>query len=807
MSNQEFDRLLNSVREDDPGQAVIDAAAERVRARLEMRAVDMGGRLNSCEDFRALSDAYREGTLTEARRMLVEDHLHSCVGCRRFFRGEQRQTVVTMTPKRSKASVVLPWAIAATVLIAAGLTLPEYLNVLLKPSGPRAEVAVLDGEVYKVAPAGLTLLTVGAPIAENEQVRTAKASRAVLKLRDGSLVEVAERSDLRISEGWRRKLVSLERGSVMVEAAKQRQGSLEISTPDCLVSVKGTIFSVSRGLKGSRVSVVEGTVKVDKSTGIELLHRGDQVTTSPSMAPTTVAEDISWSANSPKYMAILGELAAIQKKIDAIPGPEMRYSSKLTSMLPANTAVFVSMPNLAATLGEANSIFEERAKQSPVLKEWWNASGARQVRNIVDQVRTISDYLGEEIVLAVPAKDGVLAGPLMVAEAKKPGLKQYLAQAGAAIAVEERGNFVVMGAAGSGFESTGFGKRIAQSYSMGAGWLFAADMEQILPKTVQDSKNPTGMDNLRYLIVERKQNLGRTETSATVSFRGAREGFANWIAAPAPMGTLDFISPDATFAASFIVNNPAALLGQLTAMTGTANAFEAIQSSTGVDVKQDMAATLGGEATVAVDGPLLPSPSWKIAVEVNNPARLEWSIEQMVKTAQQQTPDAHVLLANETSDGVTYYTLTSTNSPIAVNYVFTDGYLLMAPNRNLLMVAMDGRRTGNTLPNSATFRAQLPQNGQMNFSALAYYNASAAIAPMADQLTSTKFLTDEQKKALAALTADRKPTLIYAYAAQDQIVAATRSSFAGLGLDTLIGLDGNGAALLGKLMAPALGTH
>ncbi len=61
-----------------------------------MRAVDMGGRLNSCEDFRALADAYREGTLSEARHMLVEDHLHSCVACRRFFRGEQKASVVTM---------------------------------------------------------------------------------------------------------------------------------------------------------------------------------------------------------------------------------------------------------------------------------------------------------------------------------------------------------------------------------------------------------------------------------------------------------------------------------------------------------------------------------------------------------------------------------------------------------------------------------------------------------------------------------------------------------------------------------------
>lgn len=785
-----FDHLLNSIREEDPGQDVVEAAAERVRTNLSMRPVDFGGRLNSCEDFRALADAYREGTLSEARHMLVEDHLHSCVACRRFFRGEQRPEVVTMPAKKSFAGVALPWAIAAAVVLVAGITLPEYFNVLFAPSGPRATVASVDGELYRVSPAGL--LTVGAQIAENEEVRTAKGSRAVLKLRDGSLVEVAERSDLRLNERWSGKTVALERGSVMVEAAKQRRGRLEISTPDCMVSVKGTIFSVSRGLKGSRVSVVEGEVKVDKATGTEMLHRGDQTATNPTMALTGVAADISWSENSPKYLTLLGELSAISKRIDAIPAPGMRYSSKLTAMLPANTAVFVSMPNLASTLAEANSIFEERAKQSPVLEKWWNAEGAQSVRKIVEQVRTVSDYLGDEIVLAVPASGGKLGQPVMVAEERKAGLKEFLGTTGyprpdgRGFEVTEQGGLVVMGGRiTSGFEGTELGKRVAQSYASGAGWLFAADMEQILPASVRDS--------IRYLVVERKQNLGRTETSATATFR--ERSMASWIAAPAPMGTLDFISPDATFAASFVVNNPAALVSQLSTM-----------GFAGLDATSDIAATLGGEMTIAVDGPLLPSPSWKVAVEVNNPARLEWSIEQVVKAAQQAQPDAQVKLTNEVVGGLTYYVLSTAKSPVAVNYVFTDGYLLMAPNHGLLTTSIQNRTLGTTLTQSSTFRQQLPQNGQMNFSALAYYNASAAIAPMADQLKQTKFLTADQQKALETLTADRAPTLIYVYAEPDRIVAATRGSFFGLSLDTLVGLNGgNAGSLFTKLMGPALG--
>jgi hypothetical protein len=177
-----------------------------------------------------------------------------------------------------------------------------------------------------------------------------------------------------------------------------------------------------------------------------------------------------------------------------------------------------------------------------------------------------------------------------------------------------------------------------------------------------------------------------------------------------------------------------------------------------------------------------------------------------VKSAEQAQPGVDIQLTHELVNGLTYYTLTSAKSPIAVNYVFTDGFLLMAPNHGLLATSIQNRTAGNTLTSSSTFRAQLPQNGLMNFSALVYYNASAAIAPMADQLKQTKFLTEDQQKALAVLTADRAPTLIYAYAEPDRIVAATRGSFFGLGLDTLVGLNGKGAGdLISKLMGPALG--
>jgi len=87
-----------------------------------------------------------------------------------------------------------------------------------------------------VSEAATMPLAAGAEIAEGQEIRTGKGSRAVIRLRDGSLVEMAERSDLALTERWSGKTIRLARGSVLVEAAKQRRGHLEVATPDSLVS-------------------------------------------------------------------------------------------------------------------------------------------------------------------------------------------------------------------------------------------------------------------------------------------------------------------------------------------------------------------------------------------------------------------------------------------------------------------------------------------------------------------------------------------------------------------------------------------
>ena len=833
MTNREFDEIVDAVRNDVPNEQAIRESGERVRERLESAAafgqsahVD---RIESCADYRALLPDYRSGNLGEARRMLVEDHLHTCVACRRVFQGKPAVVVSMTAPAARKPSIArraVPIGIAAAIIAAMGFTLPPVFDRVMAPSGARATVASVEGGLYRVSDQGLMALSTGTALDEHDEIRTAKASRAVIQLRDGSRIEMAERSALTVSERWSGKTIFLDRGSVMVEAAKQRRGRLEIVTPDCAVSVKGTIFEVSRGTKGSRVSVVEGEVKVDRDNDTRLLHRGDQTATSPSMTATSVADDVAWSANSPKYLALLADFAVIQKKIEAIPAQGLRYQSNLTALVPGNTVIYAAIPNLATTLAEANSIFEAQVAESPVLKEWWNQNETQQLRTIVDQLKTFGDYLGDEIVLAVPAVNGKVQNPIVFAEVKKPGLQEFLDRQFANLkaagsqtpAAKVTGNFVAIGGsdvrmANGEFLATPFGQNIAQSYRNGASWIFSADMEQIahahvnIPQNVAaaiTSPGISGLDNVRYLTVERKTNLGRTENSASLSFGGSRQGMMSWLAAPGPMGTLDFMSQDTSFAVSFVMKNPAVVLQEFLStggsMAGLQKVLTGAQQETGVNLLNDIAANLGGEMTIAFDGPILPLPTWKVAIEVDNPAQLQAAIEKAVQAAQRDYPKSNVTLTTSTAGGLAYHKLTTTALPIEIDYVFSDGYLLIGSSQSVLELAIQNRAAGLTLPRSDAFRAQMPQDGHSNFSALVYYNMGPTVGPVVDQLKKSGLMTPELQHSIGGVATNREPGMIYAYGESDRIVVASRSGFFGLDLSTLLGLNANGMAALPQLL-------
>ena len=56
---------------------------------------------------------------------------------------------------------------------------------------------------------------------------------------------------------------------------------------------------------------------------------------------------------------------------------------------------------------------------------------------------------------------------------------------------------------------------------------------------------------------------GKTHTRAVLSYDQTDRGITSWLAQPGPMGSLDYISPDANLVAGFVIKNPTAVVDDL----------------------------------------------------------------------------------------------------------------------------------------------------------------------------------------------------------------------------------------------------
>jgi hypothetical protein len=617
----------------------------------------------------------------------------------------------------------------------------------------------------------------------------------MLRLHDGSHVEMRERSGLSISERGRDLTIGLDRGAILVQAAKRRTGHLYVSTRDCRVAVTGTVFSVNSGLKGSRVTVIEGTVLVAQDRHESVLHAGDQVATSSAMGATPVPLEISWSKNADAYIAMLNAVTALNVKLDQDHFPALRYTSNLLTMAPAQTVIYASIPNLSQALTEVQQVFVPKIQQNATLTQWWQQNHLDQV---IADMSIMSGYLGSEMVVAASLNSSGHPGqPVIMAELTEPGFAAF-AQAevaklssGAhaqkltivtdpsAIGTIPQGQCVLLvlphlvalspdaaalrqiaAGAPTTFATSEFGSQIAAAYGAGVGLLFAADVQAMAPASHGHAPN------VQYFMVQQTGNAGAPETRAAIIFNGQRTGVASWLAAPAPLDALDFMSPQATLAWAAAVKQPTAIIDEIMTMQASNPAFQQhvaeVQALLGVDLRNDLAAALGGEVAMAQDGPLLPLPSWKIAVEVYDPVKLQATIQKLLAAASM----TGVQLQQSTANGRTYYTL-STQSATPFCYTYTDGYLLAGSSRALLDTAIQNRASGYTLPRSATFTALIPHDQYANFSAAIYYNAST-LAPLLEQFS--------KQPAVQQLAANLKPTLIAAYGENDRITFATSGS-------------------------------
>src|SRR6185312_788742 len=238
--------------------------------------------------------------------------------------------------------------------------------------------------------------------------------------------------------------IHLNRGSIVVEAAKQKDGHLFVESGDSLVSVTGTVFSVNNGTKGSRVSVIEGEVNLNHAGSDRVLRPGEQATTSPAISTIPVRDEVSWSRKADQYAAVLNGLASLKNELKKVEQPDVRYSTHLLDLMPENTVVYAALPNLADSIVQSHRVIQERMSQNPALRQWWEKEQSGRAQNmdqVVDTIRQFGSYLGDEIAVSVSMDDqGKPVEPLVLAELKNSqGFRQFLEQEIAKFSGDKKG--------------------------------------------------------------------------------------------------------------------------------------------------------------------------------------------------------------------------------------------------------------------------------------------------------------------------------------------------------------------------------
>lgn len=798
----------------------------------ELEVVDSVESWNSIDDYVAAIPAYLAKSLSDSQMILFEEESRSSIVLRRALneaRAQDSNIEASSAQAEQSRRPVFRWIAAAAAVAVIAVAMVIAVPDLPALDQTRvAQIDEIDGQLYRLVDGGLQALAVGTWVDGQQRLRSASGSTAIITLDDGSQIEVDERSEISMTRRGSGNRIDVSRGRILVAASPQGSGTLDVFTNEFMVSVTGTIFEVAHGAKGSRVAVVEGEVNVLLAGNTTSLTPGEAMASRMDFLTLNVEDEIAWSRDADEYIAMLQEVAALQQDLEAILDTQPRYSTRLLNLAPVDTAVYMAVPNAPEKIAEVYDVIRARAQTSQYLAEAWTefetATEGQYLDEMMTLVREIGYTLGEETVFAITMNsDGgdSVSVPVLLSEVDAESfaasfdqqlqvLRDVLAAQGhedeleieligdpseamdgqlsiwlyddiliatvdAATMLEMQG---VVENQGSDFMDSEFHSLLESSYAQGTQMLGAVNIQQLAVPLDEDAEamERTGLSNAQYLIAQHQQANSETTITADLFFSGQTGGAMNWLATPAPMGSLEFFSGDATFVAAMLLNEPISIVDEL----GELEMPEDAAAAAGFELFTNMVSVLGGEVAVGLDGPAFPTPAWKAVIEAYDSSLLQAGIEQSIALFNaysiENSVGSAITLATADVDGYDGYLVNlSVDETISVgewdsasfHYAFVDGYLIAAPDSALIDRAIGFYESGSNLQADSEFRELLARDGYLDFSALYFSRLGQLIGDFTQNLPSN--LTQEQQQAVSALDVEAGPSMASVLALPDKM--------------------------------------
>jgi len=525
-------------------------------------------------------------------------------------------------------------------------------------------------------------------------------------------------------------------------------------------------------------------------------------------------QELPWTQEMKKYPGLQEEFARLFVKIQqAVDFPPPRKESRLLPLTPKVGVFYIAIPNYGEVAAQVLKVFRQELEESAVLRDWWThgqvADSAPKIESALKKFSQFHQYLGDEIVISA-TWDGKEPTFLVASEIRQPGFRKFFQQVLGEIPGKSRGfrllepqeldaakpkssteellvlvrpDFVVASediaalrsfnirteTHSREFAETPFGRRVLQEYQGGTTLMAAADMQKALEKASTTTKpndvlQQSGFADMQYLVWGHKAVAGKTISEMELSFISPRHGAAAWLAKPRPLGSLDFVSPNAMMGATFALTDPSQILEDVKTLAGPskAGAFASIplvEQGLNISLKDDLLSLLTGEITMEIDSFTPPQqPAWKVILGVNDADHLRQTLNTILTATRFEA-------SQEADNGITYSSVLvpSGKTSTQVVYALADGYLILGPTRNIVADSLWLHRSGNSLAKSRKFLDSLPPGRSSGASALFYED------PIGMTAVQLKSQMPDLAETLGKVSAAVRPMVLNVYAEDSAI--------------------------------------